>query len=91
MKTLVLISRAHSETAFKIIEEIHRKGEKVAILFTGRGTHYIDHPETLRMLSFADLYTFKSEFDSPKEEVRAIEYDEFVKLLEGSERTFSWI
>jgi sulfur transfer complex TusBCD TusB component (DsrH family) len=43
------------------------------------------------MLSFADLYTFSSEFDSPKDEVKAINYTEFVKILEESERTFSWI
>lgn len=86
-----MISRAHSETAFKLANEIHMNGEDVSIVFTGRGTHYLNRPGIMEMLSFADLYTFSSEFDSPKDEVKAINYTEFVKILEESERTFSWI
>jgi len=91
LKTLVLISRAHAETAFRLAEEMHRDGDEVAVLFLGRGTHHVSRPETLERLGFASLYTIQDEFDSPIEEVEAISYDELVGLLEASERTFSWI
>ena len=91
MKTLVLISRAHADTAFRLAEEMHRDGDEVAVLFLGRGTHHVSRPETLEMLGFASLYTVRDEFDSPLEEVKAITYQELVKLLEECGRTFSWI
>ena len=91
MKTLVLISRAHADTAFRLAEELQRGGDEVAILFLGRGTHHISRPETLGRLGFASLYTVQDEFDSPLEEVEAISYEELVVLLEESGRTFSWI
>jgi sulfur transfer complex TusBCD TusB component (DsrH family) len=86
-----MISRAHSETAFKLVEEINENGEEVSIIFTGRGTHYLNRPRIMEMLSFADLHTFSSEYNSTKDEVKAIDYVEFVRILEESERTFSWI
>ena len=91
MKTLVIISRAHSETAFRLSEEIFKDGEGIAIIFTGRGTHCLNRPEIIEKLSFADLFTFASEFDSTRDEITAIDYQEFVEILEDSERTFSWI
>ncbi len=91
MKTLVLISRAHAETAFRLVEELHRDGDEVALVFLGRGTHHISKRETLERLGFAGLYTIRDEFDSPLEEVEAIGYGELVALLEESGRTFSWI
>ena len=91
MKTLVLISRAHADTAFRLAEEMHRDGDEVAVLFLGRGTHHVSRPETLKRLGFARLHTISDEFDSPLEEVEAISYDGFVGLLEESGRTFSWI
>lgn len=91
MKTLVLISRAHAETAFRLAEELYGDGDEVAMVFLGRGTHHVSRPETLGRLGFASLYTVRDEFDSPLEEVEAIGYDEFVGLLEESGRTFSWI
>jgi sulfur transfer complex TusBCD TusB component (DsrH family) len=91
VKTLVLISRAHADTAFRLAEEMHRDGDEVAVLFLGRGTHHVSRPETLEMLGFASLYTIQDEFDSPLEEVKAITYRELVKLLEECGRTFSWI
>jgi len=91
VKTLVLISRAHADTAFRLAEELHRDGDEMALLFLGRGTHHISRPETLERLGFASIYTVRDEFDSPLEKVEAIGYDEFVVLLEESERTFSWI
>ena len=91
MKTLVLISRAHADTAFRLVEALHRGGDEVAILFLGRGTHHVSRPETLGRLGFASLYTVQDEFDSPLEEVEAISYEELVVLLEESGRTFSWI
>jgi hypothetical protein len=91
VKTLVLISRAHADTAFRLAEELHRDGDEVAVLFLGRGTHHVSRPETLGRLGFASLYTIRDEFDSPIEEVEAISYDEVVGLLEESGRTFSWI
>ena len=91
MNTIVLMSRAHSETAFRLAEEIQRDGSEVHMVFMGRGTHYLSKVDTLKKLEFASLYTFETEFDSPKEQVKAINYVEFVKLLERCERTFSWI
>jgi hypothetical protein len=91
VKTLVLISRAHAETAFRLAEELHSDGDEVAVLFLGRGTHHVSRPETLGRLGFASLYSIQDEFDSPLEEVMAISYDELVGLLEESGRTFSWI
>jgi predicted peroxiredoxin len=91
MDTIVLISRAHSETAFRLAKELHSDGSEVHMLFTGRGTHYLSIGETLKELEYAKLYTFETEFDSPKEQVKAISYDEFVELLEKCERTFTWI
>jgi hypothetical protein len=91
MNTIVLISRAHSETAFKLAEEMHRDGSEIHMIFMGRGTHYISRGNILRDLKFAKLYTLETEFDSPKEEVKAINYSEFVKLLERCKRTFTWI
>ncbi len=88
---MVLISRAHADTAFRLAEEMHRDGDEVAVLFLGRGTHHVSRPETLERLGFASLYTIQDEFDSPIEEVEAISYDELVGLIEVSERTFSWI
>ncbi len=88
---MVLISRAHADTAFRLAEEMHRDGDEVAVLFLGRGTHHVSRPETLERLGFASLYTIQDEFDSPIEEVEAISYDELVGLIEASERTFSWI
>lgn len=90
MRTLMVISRAHAETAFRLAEEMHATGE-VTILFTGRGTHHTSDPGLMERLGFADLVTFETEYDSPLEEVRAITYDEFVKIMEDCERTFSWI
>jgi hypothetical protein len=91
MNTIVVISRAHSETAFRLAEEINRDGSEVHMIFMGRGTHYLSRGDTLRDLKFANLYTFETEFDSPKEEVYALSYEEFVKILEKCERTFTWI
>jgi predicted peroxiredoxin len=91
MDTLVLISRAHAETAFRLTKEMHRDGSEVYILFMGRGTHYLSRGDILNELKFAKLCTFETEFDSPKDEVQAIGYEEFVKLLEKCERTFTWI
>ena len=91
MNTIVLMSRAHSGTAFRLAEEIQRDGSEVHMVFMGRGTHYLSKDDTLKKIEFASLYTFETEFDSPKEQVKAINYDEFVKLLERCERTFSWI
>ncbi len=86
-----MISRAHAETAFRLVEELHRDGDEVAVVFLGRGTHHISRPGTLRRLGFASLYTVRDEFDSPLEEVEAIGYGELEALLEESGRTFSWI
>jgi hypothetical protein len=91
LKTLVIISRAHSETAFRLAEEISKDGEEIAIIFTGRGTHYLNRPKIIEKLPFADLFTFASEFDSTRDEITAIDYRDFVEILENSERTFSWI
>jgi len=91
MDTMVLISRAHSETAFKLAKEIHDDGSEIHILFMGRGTHYLSRGGTLQELEFAKLYTFETEFDSPNEQVKAISYQKFVDLLEKCERTFTWI
>jgi hypothetical protein len=91
LKTLLIISRAHSETAFRLAEEIFKDGEEIAIVFTGRGTHYLNRPKIIENLSFADLFTFDSEFDSTRDEITAINYKKFVEILEDSERTFSWI
>lgn len=91
MKTLVLVSRAHAETAFRLSEELYKDGDEVAVLFLGRGTHHISRPGTLERLGFASLYTVRDEFDSPLEEVEAIGYDKLAALLEESGRTFSWI
>lgn len=91
MKTLLVISRAHAETAFRLAAEMHLEGGEVAILFTGRGTHHISQPETITKLRYAKLYTIEDEYDSPLEEVQAINYESFIILLEESERTFSWI
>jgi hypothetical protein len=91
VRTLVLISRAHAETAFRLVEELHGDGDEVAVVFLGRGTHHVSRPGTLGRLEFASLYTVRDEFDSPLEEVEAIGYDELVALLEESGRTFSWI
>jgi sulfur transfer complex TusBCD TusB component (DsrH family) len=91
MRTLLVVSRAHAETAFRLAEEMRREGE-VTILFTGRGTHHTSDRELVERLSrFASLITLETEFDSPLDEVRAINYDEFVEILERCKRTFSWI
>ena len=91
MDTLVLISRAHAETAFKLAKELHEDGSAVHMLFIGRGNHHLSKGDTLKELEFAEIYTFETEFDSPKEEILAISYDDFVELLEKCERTFTWI
>jgi sulfur transfer complex TusBCD TusB component (DsrH family) len=89
--TIVLISRAHAETAFKLAQKMYMDGSAIHILFMGRGTHHISRDDIMKKLYFAKLYTFETEFNSPKDEVRAISYEEFVKLLEKCERTFTWI
>jgi hypothetical protein len=66
-------------------------GSEVHMLFIGRGTHHLSRDDTLKQLCFAKLYTFETEFDCPKDEIKAISYEEFVKLLEKCERTFTWI
>jgi hypothetical protein len=91
METLVVVSRAHNETAFRLAEEMSREG-RVTILFTGKGTHHTSDRELIARLSrFASLITAETEFDSPLEEVQAVSYDKFVRILEKCERTFSWI
>ncbi len=91
METLVIVSRAHAETAFSLAEEMHRDGDTVHIFFTGRGTHHCSRDESLERLGWANLYTYEMEFDSTRDEVRAVNYDFFVELLERCERTFTWI
>ncbi len=91
MKTLVVISRAHADTAFRLASEMHLDGSEIAILFMGKGTHHISQPQTLLKLRYAKMYTIEDEFNSPIEEVEAITYAKFVELLEESNRTFSWI
>jgi hypothetical protein len=91
METLVIVSRAHAETAFSLAEEMHRDGDTVHIFFTGRGTHHCSRDESLERLGWANLYTYEMEFDSTSDEVRAVNYDFFVELLERCERTFTWI
>lgn len=91
MDTIVLISRAHSETAFMLAREIHMDGSNIHMVFMGRGTHYLNKGDTLKELEFAKLYTFETEFDSPREEVTAIGYEDFIRLLEKCQRTFTWI
>ena len=89
--TLMVVSRAHAETAFKLAEELSREGE-LTILFTGRGTHHISDIELIeRLSSFASLISIETEFDSPLDLVQAIGYDQFVKIVEKCERSFSWI
>lgn len=91
METLVIVSRAHAETAFSLAEEMHKDGDTVHIFFTGRGTHHCSRDESLERLGWANLYTYEMEFDSTSDEVRAVNYDFFVELLERCERTFTWI
>jgi len=91
METLVIVSRAHAETAFSLAEEMHRDGDTVHIFFTGRGTHHCSRDESLERLGWANLYTYEMEFDSTSDQVRAVNYDFFVELLERCERTFTWI
>ena len=91
METLVIVSRAHADTAFSLAEEMHRDGDTVHIFFTGRGTHHCSREESLEKLGWANLYTFEMEFDSTRDEVQAVNYDFFVELLERCERTFTWI
>lgn len=91
MDTVVIVSRAHSETAFRLAKELNDDGSEVHMLFTGRGTHYLSLGDTLKELEFTKLYTFETEFDSPKEQVKAIDYNEFISILEKCERTFTWI
>jgi sulfur transfer complex TusBCD TusB component (DsrH family) len=91
MNTLIMIGRAHSDTAFKLASELQINCSEVHILFMGRGTHYLSKLDTLKELEFAKLYTFETEFDSPKDQITAIGYEEFVKLIEKCERTFTWI
>jgi predicted peroxiredoxin len=91
MDTIVLIGRAHSETAFSLAKEINRDGSEIHMLFTGRGTHYLSRGDVLKELEYAILYTFETEFDSPKEQIKAISYDKFVELIEKCERSITWI
>lgn len=91
METLVIISRAHADTAFSLAEEIHNDGDTVHIFFTGRGVHHVDREESLGRLGWARLYTFETEYDSTREEVQATGYEYFIDLLEKCERTFTWI
>jgi NADH:ubiquinone oxidoreductase subunit D len=91
METLVIVSRAHAETAFGLAHEMYLDGDTVHIFFTGRGTHHCGREETVESLSWANLYTFETEFDSTCEAVNAVGYDFFVERLERCERTFSWI
>lgn len=91
METLVIVSRAHAETAFSLAEEMYKDGDTVHIFFTGRGTHHCSRDESLERLGWANLYTYEMEFDSTSDEVRAVNYDFFVELLERCERTFTWI
>lgn len=91
METLVMVSRAHADTAFRLAEEMHRDGDTVHIFFMGRGKHHCSREETMDYLKWANLYTFETEFDSTEEQVKAVSYDFFVELLEKCERTFSWI
>jgi hypothetical protein len=91
METLVIVSRAHAETAFSLSEEMHRDGDMVHIFFTGRGTHHCSREESLEKLGWANLYTYEMEFNSTRDEVQAVSYDFFVELLERCERTFTWI
>jgi len=91
METLVIVSRAHADTAFTLAEEMHRDGDTVHIVFTGRGTHHCNRNESLEKLGWAKLYTYEMEFNSTRDEVQAIDYDFFVELLEKCERTFTWI
>jgi sulfur transfer complex TusBCD TusB component (DsrH family) len=89
--TLILISQAHSDTAFKLVKEMHEDKDELHLLFTGKGIHYLDKGDVLNKLEYAKLYTFETEFDSPKEHIKAISYDKFVELLEKCERIFAWI
>lgn len=91
MDTIVVISRAHADTAFRLAKELHSNGSQVHMLFTGRGTHHLSKGDTLKELEFAKIYTIETEFDSPKDEIMAISYVDFIKLLEKCERTFTWI
>ena len=91
METLVIVSRAHADTAFSLAEEMHMDGDTVHIFFTGRGTHHCSREESLGKLGWANLYTFEMEFNSTSDEVQAVSYDFFVDLLERCERTFTWI
>ena len=91
METLVIVSRAHADTAFSLAEEMHRDGDTVHIFFTGRGTHHCSREESLEKLDWANLYTFETEFDSTRDEIQAVGYDFLVDLLERCKRTFSWI
>ena len=91
METLVVVSRAHADTAFGLTREMHMDGDIVHVFFMGRGTHHCGREETVESLNWANLYTFETEFDSTSEKVKAVGYDFFVELLERCERTFSWI
>jgi len=91
LNTLFIIGRAKSETAFRIAKELHSDANNVAIIFTGRGVNHILNTETIFYLNFAELYTIESEYNSTNTKVMAIGYEKFVKLLEESERTFTWI
>ena len=91
MDTVVLINRAHAETAFKLAEEINKDGSEIHMLFVGRGTHYLNHDDILKQLSFSKIYTFATELDSTNQQIQAISYDEFIRILEKCERTFTWI
>ncbi len=91
METLVIVSRAHADTAFSLAEEMHMDGDTVHIFFTSRGTHHCSREESLGKLGWANLYTFEMEFNSTSDEVQAVSYDFFVDLLERCERTFTWI
>ncbi len=91
METLVMVSRAHADTAFRLAYEMHKDGDMVNIFFMGRGKHHCGREEVVESLKWANLYTFETEFDSTTESVKAVSYDFFVELFERCNRTFSWI
>ncbi|UCH57571.1 MAG: hypothetical protein JSV18_01220 [Candidatus Bathyarchaeota archaeon] len=99
MSVLFVIGRfQEGGTAFRLAEKMARDGHVIHFLFTGNGCLHATDGELMKSLEYAGgIHFLKSDcktegiLDKKADDVKTIEYDGWVGLIEDCGKIISWL